>query len=421
MFQEVMKSSWKLNLQLLLVIAVAFLLWGCGSGGGSSFDSPTVTQTATPLIDAETLKGWVDAGLVNDGGFENVVILQTGSQAEYDAEHIPGAFLWDSFTQSGRLEGLAYDVKVMVPDGPTMDAMLARTGIDSETTIVISYASTSRIYNPTRAYFTLRYWGFPKDKIKVLNGGNNGWTDAAYALTTETTPEIASTFCVTDNDDLYDDLRYSIGELIQVVDANNASIAAAEGPLYNIVQQTTGDRVITNAIGRNWADFAQGGAVTGGYFIDSEAAEAVLLDADGPADDLTLGEFVPGLPSITHCVSGMSCTPIFFAMDALLGWDVAVYDGSKSQWDLYRGDPAGGDTTIGDAWNVNYLGRSNDISGGDADSVNAQLNFLYQSNDDPDANQIETEDAAYLNRFDGTSNSGTSGAPSSGSSDPSGC
>lgn len=417
MFREVKKDFRKLSL-ILLVITAAFLLWGCSGGGGSSYDTPTSTQTATPLIDADTLKSWMDDGLVNDGGFDNVAILQVGTQAQYDAEHIPGAFLWDTYTQGGRLEALAYDVKVMVPDGPTMDAMLARTGIDSDTTIVISYASDQNFYNAARAYFTLRYWGFPKAKIKVLNGGNNGWTDATYSVTTEATPAITSTFCVTDNDDLYDDLRYSIGELIQVVDANNASVDAGDGPLYNIIEQTAGDRMITNAIGRDYSWLAVNGVTTGGYFVDAAAAEAVLLDSDGPDDTLTLGTYVPELPSITHCFSGMSCTPIFFALDALLDREVAVYDGSRSQWTLYRGDPAGSDTTIGDAWNVNYLGRSNDVSGGDADAVNAQLNFLFPSNADPDANQVESEDAAYLNQFDDTS---SSSAPSAGSSDPSGC
>lgn len=414
------KKFWKLSMQLACIAVVALLVWGCG-GGGSSYDTPTATQTPTPLIDAATLKGWMDSGLVNSDDFENVVILQVGAEADYDAGHIPGAHYWGTITQAGRLEGLAYDVKVMVPNGQTVDAMIQRTGINEDTTIVISYATTTNIYYPARTYFTLRYWGFPKERIKVLNGGNNGWLDATYALTTDETPERVSSYSVVDNGELCDDLRYSIGEMIQAVDENNASIADTGMPAYNIIQQTTDVRVIANAIGRSYAWFAENGTTTGGYFISAAEAAAVLLDNNGPLDDLTLGDFDEDLPSITHCVSGMSCTPIFFAADALLGLDIAVYDGSKSQWDLYRGDEAGDDPLINNAWNVNYNGRSTDttiVSATLADDINPTLNFLFQSNDDPDANQIEQEDAEYMYPASGGT---SSGAPSAGSGDASGC
>ncbi|HMB16592.1 MAG TPA: hypothetical protein VKN62_09775, partial [Pelovirga sp.] len=48
----------KLSLLLALILAVGLLVGGCG-GGSDSYDDPTVqkaTTTATPLIEADTLK-----------------------------------------------------------------------------------------------------------------------------------------------------------------------------------------------------------------------------------------------------------------------------------------------------------------------------------------------------------------------------
>ncbi len=421
MSQKVKRSSQRLSWKLLTMLIISLFIWGCGGGGGSSYDEPTSTETTTPLIDAATLMSWKNDGLVNDDGFENVKILQIGTSEEYDSGHIPGAFLWDSsseLTMGSRLDGLSFEPTATVPEGAILDAMLQRNGVDEYSTIVISYPSTGRIYYPARAYYTLRYWGFPKSKIKILNGGNNGWTDAGYALTTEATPENPSDFSVCENGTLNADLHVSMGEMIAAVDANNASLNDSGEPAINIIQQTTAARVISNAAGRSWGYFAVEGQTTGGYFISPEEALAVLQDSDGPADDLDLGVFHEDLPTITHCVSGMSCTPIFFALDGLLGLDVAVFDGSAGEWNIYRGDPAGGDQYLSDAWNVNLYGRSNDstvLNANLATQIDQHLKFIYPTVTDPDANQIEAEDSEYMG-------SGTADGPSTPNEvDPSGC
>lgn len=419
MSHKINRSSLKLSMQLLMVIAAALLIWGCG-GGGSSYDAPVATQTATPLIDAATLNGW--QGLVNSDGFDNVVILQVGSEAKYDVEHIPGAYYW-AVSQAGRLEGLAFDKKSMVPEGALMDAMIQRTGIDGDTTIVITFASDDNFYYAARAYFTLRYWGFPKERIKVLNGGNNAWDDS-YALTATVPAERASDYSVADNAELRDDLRYSIGEMIQAVDANTASVAATGDLTYNIVQQAAAaPLLISNAIGRPFTAFAVGGVTPGGYFVTAAEAEAVLLDT---ADTYGPGNYVEGLPTVVHCVSGFSASPSFFVMDALLGWDVALYDGSKSQWDTYRGDDGGGDARINDAWNVNANGRSEDTTIVDLDvnantvldideDINAFLNFSFPTNDAAGSSQIEEADLQYMDAYDDGA-----AAPSAGGGDAGG-
>ena len=89
-----------LRYALLAFAATALLLGGCSGGGGSSYDAPDTTSSTAPvigqtqnvLIDAATLKSWVDSGLVNNtASYEKVVILHNSG---YATEHIPGAQEW---------------------------------------------------------------------------------------------------------------------------------------------------------------------------------------------------------------------------------------------------------------------------------------------------------------------------------------
>lgn len=62
-------------------------MWGCCTSDTTA-PAPGATRTATALIDAATLKGWVDAGLVNSKNGEKAVILDiTEARDYYDRGH----------------------------------------------------------------------------------------------------------------------------------------------------------------------------------------------------------------------------------------------------------------------------------------------------------------------------------------------
>lgn len=245
MFFTPLKQS-KLVLLLAMILATGLLIVGCsGSDSYTNHTKQTLTLTPTPLIEPATLKSWMDRGLVNAAAHsENVVILQVSAPADYAAAKIPGAHLWDRTTElnATRLEGLG-ESTTMTVNGATMDDLLQRAGVSRHSTIVLSFDGTS-YNNVGRAYFHLRYWGFPKDRIKLLNGGNNAWTaavtenlwDAAtYDLTDAATLASNSNFSVRENGALKEELRYSIGEMLQAVDANIASMAADTTRTVNII------------------------------------------------------------------------------------------------------------------------------------------------------------------------------------------
>jgi len=216
---------WQLVVMSLFLSLIPLSMNSCSN---SSFDTPVTTGTSSTLLPPETLKAWIDAGVVNSTGFDRVVILDVTSLATYTATgHIPGAqFVNSSDINQIREEGVATDI-TMVLDGPHMDALIQKYGIDKNTTVVITSGGASpsagSVLTATRTYWIFRYWGFPKEKLKVLDGINFAW-NAAYGLATEIPPApTPSTYSVKNNARLRTDLRASLSDMINVADGKVAS------------------------------------------------------------------------------------------------------------------------------------------------------------------------------------------------------
>jgi len=207
-------------IRYLLVLSVLAL--AAGSCTTNDYQTPATTSTPTALITPETLKSWIDAGKVNGTGYDRVVVLDVNSLANYSAGHVPGAQFLDSVDiYQNRREGPATDVN-MVLDGTRMNTLVRKYGIDGKTTIVFTggtgTGSASNYLAVTRAYWMFRYWGFAKERLKLLDGINTSWK-AAYGLVTVAAPAAApSTFSVTSNRVLRADLRASLAEMISAAD-----------------------------------------------------------------------------------------------------------------------------------------------------------------------------------------------------------
>jgi 3-mercaptopyruvate sulfurtransferase SseA len=164
---------------------------------------------------------------VNSTGFDRVVILDVTSLGTYTTGHVPGAqFVNSNDIYQVRQEGGAADVN-MVLDGPHMDALIQKNGIDNNTTIVFTSGATtpsaSSVLSATRAYWMFRYWGFAKEKLKLLDGINFSWK-AAYGLATDIPASpTPSTYSAKSNPSLRTDLRASLADMINVADGRIAN------------------------------------------------------------------------------------------------------------------------------------------------------------------------------------------------------
>jgi 3-mercaptopyruvate sulfurtransferase SseA len=171
------------------------------------------------LLSPQQLKAWIDNGYRDERG-NRVVIFDGSSPANYNAGHIPGSYnvsFNTDFTKT-RSDGPMM-VALMVADGPQMDGLVQKYGIDGNTTVVV-FTGDAMIWS-ARGYWTFRYWGFPQNRLFVLNGksttANSVWTAANYTLTTEVpalpTP---STFSVSSLSGNVDQVRAPLDEMMNV-------------------------------------------------------------------------------------------------------------------------------------------------------------------------------------------------------------
>lgn len=374
------------------VVAVS----GCQGDGDGSTGTPTSGTTPTPgetpastvrpsspdtvLVGPEQVKAWNEAGLVNGDGSDGdrVVILRVGNVDAYEDGHVPGAVPWATLHET-RVEALA-PTGPMVPTGGVVDEVLQTAGVDEDTTILISPA------NPlfgAQAYWTLRYWGFPRRRVKLLDAGYSQ-TGLVEYLVEGGSPDLeASEYSVRDLGGPNADLRLSLGEMIQLVDGVNAG----DRPDQIVDLRSGPDATIETAT------VVPSPSLHGGDAFDSVAPW------HEPADlETTFFEEAgldPDVPIVTYCNTGYQGSMGFFALDGLLGLDdVAVYDGSfDSQWRHYDGNA---DPVPNDAWRVDQQGRTDGETGDSSLSIDPALNESLTSVTDPDANQIERADAAYV-------------------------
>ncbi|MHB9099480.1 MAG: selenite/tellurite reduction operon rhodanese-like protein ExtH [Syntrophales bacterium] len=397
---KIIKKNIALRMTLFSVIAVSMLaIWGCGTSGydAPNYDppAPVLTQTSNGLINAATLKGWMDQGLVNATSGEKVAILDYTDQATYDIGHIPGAVRVDTTEiMQTRLEGVA-EMAQLVADGTHMDAIIKKAGIDANTTLVFTSGS---LVSSTRLYSTFRYWGFPKNRLKVLDGANPGWK-AAYTMSTITPTIQASTYSVTPHgvNRVQSQLRASLGEMMSVVQnydgtkhviiddlSNPASVLGQPVTAGNVTAtppvlpssrpsnmykgfpgstsgllpyavSTTTEYVVFEGHMKNGVNLSQASMYASNKFFpaDDGTANSLKSKFNAVGMDATKTAYV-------YCRAGNAASVEFFALDGILNWNVVWYDGSWGQWGLMA-DKKGGKLKTGSIWSTYRLSVSDPV------------------------------------------------------------
>jgi 3-mercaptopyruvate sulfurtransferase SseA len=422
-FEIFKRISAKRVLALIMVGVFSLPFGGCtGDGGPNSYDEPIqFTSTAITgqrlnvLIDAATLKSWENYVNLQFGYQSNVVILDVSDSAGYLAGHIPGAQLWDINNQyMNRHEGVA-DGKNMVLDGGSMDAMIQTHGIDERTTVVLT-SSLATASAPTahvgRAYFLFRYWGWSKDKLKVLNGYNNGWTAAGYPLVTDVPQVDATDYSVVDNGVLNSSERASLAEMIAAVgDAAGNSIpldlrggtgAAGSTKMTLIAGGDTVDtaddvysRSVFDGVMKNGQSYSFTNFRDASFFFNDAATIETALNGLGINSSNTV---------YTYCTTGVLASAGYFVLDGILGWDVQLYDGSFSQWGMMSDNTAKGGVLPADSPYITDTAALMDTINYNQDS--GYTVEVLELNTDSSALDVEEEDAAYMQGSGGSADLG---------------
>lgn len=231
---------------------------------------------------------------------------------EYKNAHIPGAVFWD-------IDGVAdpsASLPHMMPDEATFAAYMGALGISNDHHVVV-YDNVSMMTS-SRAWWMLRAFGH--DRVSLLNGGQVKWQTEGRPLTSEPSSVPNTTFSATFNAAMIrslDDVRANIGSgVAQVLDARSAGRFAGIDPEPR--------------------PECRSGHIPGSLNLPFntliDPATATVLPPDQLSARLAASGIDRDRPVITSCGSGITACVLALGMHLTGKDDVAVYDGSWSEW-----------------------------------------------------------------------------------------
>jgi thiosulfate/3-mercaptopyruvate sulfurtransferase len=240
----------------------------------------------------------------------------------YDQGHIQGAAGWNWTTEL--CDTLVRDI---VPPAKLED-LLARTGIDNQTTIVL-YGDNNNWF-AAWAFWQLKLYGH--HDVRIMDGGRKKWVAEGRPLTTDA-PVFPKKSYKTQPVDL--SLRAFLPEVMQAMKARSAALVDVRSP-----QEFTGEILAPPGLPETCQ---RGGHIPGAKSIPWAKA----CNDDGTfksIDQLQELYGAQGLrsdqPVITYCRIGERSSHTWFALKYLLGYnDVKNYDGSWTEWGNLVGAP----------------------------------------------------------------------------------
>lgn len=233
-------------------------------------------------------------------------------RAEYDAGHIPGAVFWDIDAIADPSSGLPH----MMPAATDFARHMEALGIGSETMVVL-YDGLG-LFTAARPWWMLRAMGH--EAVAILDGGLPKWKAENRPLSTDPVADRNVTFSPNPKNDFFHDINYLKNILHskekQVIDARSASRFAGAEP-----EPRPGCRA---------------GHIPGSLNVHYDA----LLDPKDKtvlaANDLKALFERSGVdldrPVVTTCGSGVTACMLALGLHLIGKQDVAVYDGSWSEW-----------------------------------------------------------------------------------------
>ncbi|HTO10199.1 MAG TPA: 3-mercaptopyruvate sulfurtransferase [Candidatus Binatia bacterium] len=237
--------------------------------------------------------------------------LKRDARAEFAQAHIPGAAFFDIDAIADHSTNLPH----MLPDAGTFAAAVGALGIGSGDRVVVY--DVRGVISAARVWWTFRAFGH--DAVGVLDGGLRKWRAEGRAVESGTPAPAARAFTATLRPELVRDLdavRANIGSrAAQMLDARSAGRFAGTEP-----EPRAGLR---------------GGHIPGSLNLPYDT----LYREDGTlkAPDELRGAFQSagldlGRPVVTTCGSGVTASVLALALYLAGRRDVAVYDGSWSEW-----------------------------------------------------------------------------------------
>lgn len=244
-------------------------------------------------------------------------------RAAYDSKHIPGAVAWDWF------KDLQDPSRGDILDKTGMEALLSRSGITPETTVVV-YSGRENIL-ATYAFWQLKIYGHKS--VRLLDGDRQKWLDENRPTTSEVP--------------LIEPAIYRAQEPCWDLRADRECVLSYIGKANHLLVDTRPAEMYS---GLDKARAQRGGHIPGAVNLAAypetnpdgtvKAWRTPTVQPDGTfksAAELralndTLG-ITPDKNIITYCVGGGLSTHAWFVLTQLLGFpNVREYDRSWAEW-----------------------------------------------------------------------------------------
>lgn len=239
-----------------------------------------------------------------------------GGRETYAAEHLPGAVFADLLTD---FADPGAEHAFTVPSSERFAAAAGELGIGDDSLVVVYDQHDG--YWATRFWWQLRLEGF--DNVTVLEGGLRRWKAEERPVDDAPASYPTATFTARRRP-----------ELLAKRDEIEAALGDDDTILINVLDEDT----FTGAR----QTYARPGRIPGsvnvfvGDLIDPSTGGLRPVDELRPLFE-RVGALDPSRRVVTYCGSGIAATMDALALSALGRDDVAIYDGSMTEW---AADPA---------------------------------------------------------------------------------
>lgn len=236
------------------------------------------------------------------------------AEAEFAAAHIPGAVFFDV----DDIRDPTSDLPHMLPSAETFSAKAGRLGI-GDGDHVIAYDANGGAMAAARAWWMFRIFGH--DNVSLLDGGLPKWLAEGRPVTGKTVAPETRPLTAGKNPILV----RAIGQMLANVDTGAEQVADAR------------DRDRFNGSAPEPREGLRSGHIPGSVCLP----HTMLMDGENhfvmrPAEDIATAIADAGLdmerPVVASCGSGVTAAMLAFGFYLLGKEDVAVYDGSWTEW-----------------------------------------------------------------------------------------
>lgn len=251
------------------------------------------------------------------------VVESNVDRSAYDSGHIPGAVAW---TWN---EDFQHPVRKDIPDKEGFEALLSRSGIANDTTVVL-YGTPGNWY-ATFAFWLMKIYGH--GDVRVMNGGRKKWVDEGRPMTTGEPGTAPASYTAKEPDWSIRAMRDLVHDSIGRSDRVLVDVRSPEeygGQLLPVWK-------LPNEAGQ------RGGHIPGAINIPWNMAYKED-ETFKPVEELqALYEdkgVTPDKEVIPYCVIGGRSNQTWFVLKHLLGYPkVRLYDGSWLEWGGLIGVP----------------------------------------------------------------------------------